>query len=199
MGGRASYCRFRGRHMAAGGSTMAAEDLNPGNNRALREEGVSDLIEEFVQNEYGKVVETVALSTGEDDDAEDAVQVALLRILARGRRPLHLGLHVTVMATDLIYSRRRRARGLLGWAPKLFDLDGNRHGDESASGGGGALRRTVSELSRRQRLVSLLHYYLDCPISEISLVLGVPRLAVAGTLLRARSQLKVLLEDGERR
>lgn len=173
---------------------MAVRELNPGNTGALLGEAVSQLIEDFVLTEYGKVVEVVALATGAEDEAEDAVQVALLRILARGWRPAHLGLHVTVMASKLIYSRRRRALGVVGWIREVFAL--HRADRESNVG---ALRRSVPELPRGQRLVALLHYYLGYPLTEISLVMGVPEMVVKGRLNRARSKLKVLLGEDETR
>lgn len=168
---------------------MAVRELNPGNTEALLEESVSSRIEEFLLTDYGRVVEVVALSAAAREEAEDAVQVALLRILAQDGQSDLLGLHVTVMACDLISSRRRRAAGILGWMRKGFALH---RADPDWTGG--ALRRAVSQLPRGQRMASLLHYCLGYAIPEISSVLGIPRPIVKARLRRAGSKLKVLLD-----
>lgn len=168
---------------------MAVRELNPGNTEPLLGESVSDRIQEFVFTDYGKVVQVVALHTGAEEEAEDAVQAALLRILARDGQPPHLDLHVAVLASDLISSRRRKAAGILGRIQKVFGI-----GRADSTSSGGALRRTLSELPRRQRMVSLLHYYLGYPVSEISPVLGLPQVVVEARLRLARLKLRALLD-----
>lgn len=169
---------------------MATEGITRGDNRRFFGESAHDLIAEFARTDYGKVVETVALSTGARDSAEDAVQVALLRILTQGWRPLHLGLHVTVLATDLIYSRDDPNPRLHLWAQRILERI---RSTEAVSDGD--LRHALSALPRGQRLVSLLHYYLAYPVSDIAVVLGVPRLLVAARLRRVKSKLNRLLGE----
>lgn len=170
---------------------MTAEELNAGDNGALSRESASDLIGEFVRSEYAKVVEAVALSTGHRDDAEDAVRVALLRLLADGTRPRRLGLQVTVLAAGLISRRRRTAEGIGGWARRVLTPG---RGDSEA-GETGAFARTLSELHQSQRLVSLLYYYLDYPVPDIADVLRTPRIAVRARLHRARTKMNPLLGE----
>lgn len=173
---------------------MAVENISPGKPKPFFGESASDLIEEFVRTDYAKVVETVALSTGERDKAEDAVQVALLRILAEGWRPLHVGLHVAVVAADLIRSRLDWRDRMAGWGGRMI----GRTEDDTEPASGGALRTVLSELPRGQRTVSLLHYYLGYPTSDIAVVLGVPRALVTVRLRWAKSRLEgLLVETGE--
>lgn len=170
---------------------MAAEKISPGGKKTFFGESAADLIAEFVRADYGRVVETVALCTGARDSAEDVVQIALLRILARGWRPLHLGLHVAVLAADLIYSRGDRRARVAGWARRMF----GRIWDDAEPASGDGLRRVLSDLPRGQRMASLLHYYLAYPVSDIAVVLGVPQLLVVARLRRAKSKLTDLLGE----
>ena len=57
-----------------------------------------------------------------------------------------------------------------------------------------ALVAAVRELPERQRLVVVLHYWLDTGIEEISSLLGIPVGTVVSRLSRARASLRVRLE-----
>jgi DNA-directed RNA polymerase specialized sigma24 family protein len=168
---------------------MTAEQLNPGDNGALSRESASDLIGEFVRAEYAKVVEAVALATGLRDEAEDAVQVALLRFLTHAPRPSCPGLQVTVLAASLISRRPRTFEGMRGWARRV--LLPRRQLPEAVEAG--AFEQTLSELPQGQRLVSLLYYYLDYPVADIADALRVPRIAVRARLHLATSKMETLL------
>lgn len=50
-------------------------------------------------------------------------------------------------------------------------------------------------LTSQQRLVIVLHYYVDCPVGEISLRTGMNPLAVRSHLSRGRQRMRILLGD----
>lgn len=58
----------------------------------------------------------------------------------------------------------------------------------------GSLRAALSQLPSRARMVLILRYYADFNYDEIAEALSLPRPAVGVTLLRARQQLRRVLE-----
>jgi RNA polymerase sigma-70 factor (ECF subfamily) len=53
----------------------------------------------------------------------------------------------------------------------------------------------VRELPERQRIVVVLHYWLDTRVEEIATILGLPVGTVVSRLSRARAALRTVLED----
>jgi RNA polymerase sigma-70 factor (ECF subfamily) len=50
-------------------------------------------------------------------------------------------------------------------------------------------------LTAQQRLVIVLHYYVDCPIGEIARRTGMNPLAIRSHLSRGRKRMRLLLGD----
>ena len=58
-----------------------------------------------------------------------------------------------------------------------------------------AVRRAVSQLSRRQRAAVTLRYYLDLPVAEVARVMDCPESTVKTLTRRGLERLKELLDD----
>jgi RNA polymerase sigma-70 factor (ECF subfamily) len=61
------------------------------------------------------------------------------------------------------------------------------------------VERALTQLSRRQREVTVLRYYLGMDVGEIAGVLGIGEGTVKTQLFRARRALAELLGDGEQK
>lgn len=137
----------------------------------------------------------VSLVAGSRDAAEDAVQEALVR--AWERSPdidiMSLPAWVTRVSLNLAKSRLRRvraesrARARLGPATERPE-PGAANTD---------VERALRSLSRRQREVVVLRYYLGMDVAEIADVLAVSEGTIKTLLFRARRALAELLRDGE--
>src|SRR6266516_3255275 len=124
--------------------------------------------DQFYQAAYGRLVGQLLAVTGSLADAEDVVQEAFLRALARWpavRRYEAPELWVRRVALNLAISGFRRAR-----------------------------RQLVALLHLRERpaTVLLLHYVLDLPVEEVAHQLGLRASTVRGRLARARARLAEL-------
>jgi RNA polymerase sigma factor (sigma-70 family) len=152
-------------------------------------------LREFVLTEYPRVVAAVALVSGSESAAEDAVQEALLRAWERSRRGYEIGSvtgWVTTVALNLSRSGLRRiiaerkARHRLGVkaadAPSADRLD---------------VARAVSLLPRRQREVVVLRYLLDMTTNEAAETMRVSEGTVKSQLARARTALATTLHVDE--
>ena len=155
-------------------------------------------IRDFLANEYPAVVGALSLVCGDRAMAEDAVQEALARAWERserGDRIESLRAWVTKVALNVVRSgfrrlgaeRRARARLESVAEPPLPDT-------HSAAID---VRRALAALPRRQREATVLRYYLDMGLGEISSVLGVSEGAIKTTLFRARRALAVALHDSD--
>jgi RNA polymerase sigma-70 factor, ECF subfamily len=146
-------------------------------------------IREFLAGDYSRIVAGIALVAGSRPAAEDAVQEALARAWERSLRgePIYrLEAWVTTVAMNLARSRLRRiraewrARGRRPATPAAAPAPGPERAD---------LRRALEALPRRQREVTVLHYYLDLDVAEVARTLGVSRGAVKASLHVARRAL----------
>jgi RNA polymerase sigma-70 factor (ECF subfamily) len=163
--------------------------------RAHSSAGIEAAIREFVDQEYGRVVMVVGQATGQFDAAEDAVQDALLKVLADGHRPDRLGAWVTVVAINHLRARRRRAAAE---ASALDRMD--RKPPTDAAGvvtDRVAVLEALDALSNGQRTAVLLHYYLDSTVADIAAALGVTEGTVKTQLHRGRQALAVALGEME--
>jgi RNA polymerase sigma factor (sigma-70 family) len=59
------------------------------------------------------------------------------------------------------------------------------------------LRHAIRRLSHRRRLLLVLHWYLDLPVSEVATITGSSEDAVKSELSRAVRELRRLLGVGE--
>lgn len=146
---------------------------------------------------YRELVQMAALLTGSAAAAEDLVQDAFVRVMARHRvldEPLAY-LRTTVV--NLARSRWRRAR--LG-ADKLATLGvvAVRSAEPDAADGGFtrlAIVAALRELPARQREVVVLRFLLDLSVQEVAALLGIGTGTVKSYTARAMEALRPRLED----
>ena len=155
---------------------------------------------EEIARKYGRFLYTVAYRlTGNDDDAQDLVQEAYARALARPRQFLDVAdpeAWLRTVAMNMARTRWRRRR--------LFDtlvrsgrvarpvesipgVDANRV----------ALVAALQQLSQATRETIVLHHLADMSVHEVAETLGVPVGTVKARLSRGRAMLASLLSDAE--
>jgi RNA polymerase sigma-70 factor, ECF subfamily len=153
-------------------------------------------IREFLRDDYPRLVNAVALLTGDVSAAEDAVQEALVRAWIRSDRGdiiASLPAWVAVTAMNVTRSRwrrvtaERRARALLASATPSDDVGADRVDVE----------RALAGLPRRQRQISVLRYFLQLDTREVADALGVSEGTVKNSLSKARTALATSLRIDE--
>jgi RNA polymerase sigma-70 factor (ECF subfamily) len=151
-------------------------------------------IREFLETSYPRLVAAVALVAGSRDAAEDAVQEALARAWERaGTEQIRsLPAWVTKVSLNLSRSRWRRLRAEAKATERLGAVSDHIQADPRPD-----VEQALARLSRRQREVTVLRYYLAMDVSEIAGVLGITEGTVKTQLFRARRALAELLGNGE--
>jgi len=153
-------------------------------------------IKEFLRDDYPRLVNAVALLTGDVSAAEDAVQEALVRACIRSDRGdiiASLPAWVAVVAMNLTRSgwRRvtaeRRARARLSSAAPSDHVGADRVDVE----------RALADLPRRQRQIAVLRYFLQMETREVADALGVSEGTVKNSLSKARTALATNLRIDE--
>ncbi len=154
-------------------------------------------LERFVATEYPRVVAAVRLITGDREGAPDAVQDAIVGLLARPPHPepKNYAAWITVAASNKVRDAQRRkgaeARALrkvgvpreeVGQATEALDVD---------------VRAALESLPKQQRQICVLHYLLDQSVDTIAEGLGVSSGTVKTQLHRARQALAARLTGGE--
>ena len=127
--------------------------------------------------------------------AEDAVQEASLKAwrklgqLREGQalRPWFL----SIVANECREIRRSRWWSVLKWSETRTVEDPSPEGVER----GMELRRALRRLDRDKRLVLVLHWYLDLPLTEIAVITGASVHAVEARLNRGIRELRRRLEE----
>lgn len=147
-------------------------------------------IDDFLANDYARVVRSVALACGSVDAAEDAVQVALVEALdykRRGRQIDNLAAWLFVVATNSNRRRFRRARIEQMSLNRLASLRTEHVApmDERVI----ELWPAVLELPRRQRQAVVLFYIHDLDIQTIAALLDVSDGTIKSALHRGRAAL----------
>lgn len=144
--------------------------------------------EEFYQAAYAPLVGQLLAVTGSVEQAEDVVQEAFARAMARWSQIAAYevpALWVRRVAINLALNELRRARRRM---KALLRLDAMRPQVQLSAESTG-----VVEILRRvplnQRPVLLLHCVLDLPIEEVARQLGLTEGTVRGRLARARARL----------
>ena len=125
--------------------------------------------EEYIAARRGVLLRTAYLLTGDHEDAEDLVQVALIKVVPRWSRIAdHPEPYVRKVLVHESVSRWRRRR----WREVHTDRL-----PETAVDGPGAdrvlLQHALAGLAPRQRAVVVLRYYEDLTARETAAVLGV--------------------------
>jgi RNA polymerase sigma-70 factor (sigma-E family) len=158
--------------------------------------GTADLVGLYAGH-YRHLVQMAALLTGSTAVAEDLVQDAFVRVMARpvGRLPELPLAYLRSTVLNLARSRWRRAK--VG-AEKVA-LVTARQADTPTHADGPferlALVEALRGLPRRQREVIVLRYFLDLPVHEVAETLGIGPGTVKSYSARALEALRSRLED----
>jgi RNA polymerase sigma-70 factor (ECF subfamily) len=148
---------------------------------------------EFYAASFHSLTVQLYAHTGDLGEAQDVVQEAFCRALARWSRLAEYedpAAWVRKVAWNLATNRWRRAR-------RLFSLNG-RERDVPVDGPGPdrvALRDALALLPPRQRQAVVLYYLADAPVTEIAEIIGVSGGTVKSWLHRARTALAAHLDE----
>jgi RNA polymerase sigma-70 factor (sigma-E family) len=153
-----------------------------------------DGFEQYVVARRGALLRTAYLLTGQHQDAEDLVQVALVKAVPKWRRIAddpELYVRRILVHENVSRWRSRRWRehstAVLPEAPAVGpDLDGRE-----------VLRSALLRLAPRQRAVLVLRYYDDLTERETAEALGIAVGTVKSQARDALARLRVLVPDGE--
>ncbi len=128
------------------------------------------------------------------EDAEDAVQNAMLKAWRR-LSTFRTGCDVKPWFLTIVANECRSLRRSRWWSVALMaDIQRDR---EPASGPAAAeldLRRALAMLPADQRLLLVLHYYLDLPFAEVAAVVGGSPEAVKSRTFRVLRKLRLAEE-----
>lgn len=174
--------------------------------------GDSDAYEEILRRYGGRLLATARRMLGNDDDAEDALQEALLSAFRHidqfaGQARLSTWLHRIVVNVVLMRMRSRRARpesSIEDLLPRFME-DGHWAdrvgGDEEASDvllerreSRLLVRRCIAQLPESYRTVITLRDIEELDTDETAQLLGITANAVKIRLHRARQALRALIE-----
>jgi RNA polymerase sigma-70 factor (ECF subfamily) len=148
----------------------------------------------FVEQDYARVVNAVALVAGSTAAAEDAVQEALARAWVRSRRGEPIASLPSWVAVVAMNHARSGWRRILAERRSMATLEGSLDASSPADRDATAdVRRAVASLPRRQREVAVLRYLLDMSTREVAEALGVGEGTVKNSLSKARSTLAARL------
>ncbi len=156
----------------------------------------------FIEADYTSVVAAVGLITRDRSGAEDAVQEAMVKLLAQPQaEPLQsLAAWITVVASNDARTKQRR-RGAEERA--LRRLGGRRstptNNIPDTLLDADRVLAAVDQLPLRQRQIAIMHYYLDNSVLDIADGLGISEGTVKTQLHRARQALSALLGTDDER
>ena len=125
--------------------------------------------------------------SGDESVASDAVAEAFAQALRRGSAIRDVRSWVWRSAFRLAKGDLKRQSGMQ-FGPMPEGAFHDAHPDEQ-------LLAALQRLTPQQRAVIVLHYYVDCPVGEISRRTGINPLAVRAHLSRGRKRLRILLGD----
>lgn len=148
---------------------------------------IQQSIDGFLANDYGRVVASVALATGNRELAEDGVQDALVKALSSTKAPDSLAAWVTVVAANEVRQTMRRKA-------IEYRVTGTAVDEELATDMGDVavsidVARAVEDLPPRQRDIALMYYYIDLSVADIASAMHITEGTVKTQLHRARETL----------
>lgn len=128
-----------------------------------------DSFEEYVAGRRGALLRTAYLLTGSHEDAEDLVQVALIKSVPHWKKIAdHPEPYVRKVLARESVSRWRRRRWREVHTDQLPETPVDGPGDDRLE-----LREALAGLAPRQRAVIVLRYYEDLTEVETARVLGI--------------------------
>lgn len=137
---------------------------------------------------YARLVQTVTLMCGNRADAEEAVQEAFVRLIARWRTVSSYDnpeAWVRLVAMRIAANRLRRDRNWRSVLRRAERVEPTRE----PCGDSVDVMRALAILPIAQRQAVVLHYLLDVPIEGIARELALPPGTVKSRLARARARL----------
>ena len=149
-------------------------------------------LRELYDASYARLVGQLTAVTGSRAEAEDVVQEAFVRAIARHRQLTTLDnpeAWLRTVALNLTRSHWRRLRRQLALLPDLVPDDP----PEDLSPDRVALLTALRRLPRAQQETIALHHLADLPVAEVAATLGVPVGTVKARLSRGRAALAGML------
>jgi RNA polymerase sigma-70 factor (ECF subfamily) len=144
-------------------------------------------VESVYRQDGDRLWRAIYAFAGNTEVASDAVAEAFAQALGRGSAIKDVRAWVWRSAFRLAAGDLKR-QSSLSRAPLPEGAFQDSHADAQ-------LLAALQNLTPQQRAVIVLHYYADCPVSEISRRTGINPLAVRAHLSRGRKHLRVLLGD----
>ncbi len=124
---------------------------------------MNDKIEDFVANDYSKVVAAVGIVTDEPALADEGVRTALVKVASNSKQYNAMAARVAIVATgEVRLIARRRANEKLAGIASSAPPDMPPALEQTAP-----IVDAVRQLSQRQREIALLHFYLGTSIPDI--------------------------------
>lgn len=154
-----------------------------------------DFVREVYQASYRRLVVQLVGLCGDVSTAEEVVQDAFVRAIARGaafRETDNPEAWLRKVAVNVARSRWRRMKKLAGLMPRLAEPTTT----PDLSADHVTLMDALGRLPRAQREVIAMHHLADLPVHDIAAALGVPSGTVKARLSRGRAALAQLLFDG---
>jgi RNA polymerase sigma factor (sigma-70 family) len=155
-----------------------------------------DYVHEVYDVSYRRLVVQVFAVGGNLTDAEDAVQEAFVKALARGRAFMALAnpeAWLRTVALNHLRNRWRHAAVVRRMEVKVpGPVEPIEIGPDHV-----ALVEALSRLDTPHRTTVVLHYLADLPVAEVAAELGIPEGTVKTRLARSRQLLAPLLSDPE--
>lgn len=148
-------------------------------------------LRELYDATYRRLVGQLTAFTGSRSEAEDVVQEAFVRALARPSSVLGADspeAWLRVVAVNVARSRWRRVKRLTGLLPDLVVDDGPDTTPDRV-----ALLEAVRRLPAGQREAIALHHFADLSVEDVARTLGAPVGTVKARLSRGRAALAILL------
>jgi RNA polymerase sigma-70 factor (ECF subfamily) len=157
-----------------------------------------DAFDEFYRVSYARLVGQLFAVVGDLPQAEDVVQEAFVRALARWstiQKYEQPEAWVRRVALNLTASNFRRLRRELAARLRLRQ----QRLTPTLAPETSAVLEILRHVPLNQRTVLMLHDIVDLPIEDIATQLGLPVTTVRGRLARARATLRRKLEDDNER
>jgi RNA polymerase sigma-70 factor (ECF subfamily) len=165
----------------------------------------ADEFTDLIEGEYPRLVRALALSCGDRQVAEDAVQEALVRAwerLERGDQIRSMVGWVAVVAMNETRTVFRRSATERRAVARLEAQIGTRPGPGAADDAvdGASVRLAILSLPERQRAAVVLHHVLDISVDDTAELLGVTPGAVKNALFNGRRHLfdRLGVDDAQR-
>lgn len=150
-----------------------------------------DSFEEYVAARMSSLLRTAYLLTGHHQDAEDLVQVALVKVVPHWKRIAdHPDPYVRKVLVHESVSRWRRRRWREVHTDRLPDAPTQGPGTDRV-----VLQQALSLLAPRQRAVIVLRYYEDLTERETASMLGVSLGTVKSQARDGLARLRELVPD----